>query len=251
VRGLSQQDICQTPTEQLGLENVSPSVVSRVSQKLAEDFRRWHRRSLAIHSVLYLFLDAFYLAVGPAGKRKTGLLVAYGITREGKKLLLDLTVGERESYEAWRVFLDDLKERGLKEPLLVVTDGNAGVIRAVRECLPSSLRQRCQVHEMRNVLAKLPRRVQGGIKGMLQRIFTADSYDNALRRGKELIARYQDSYPEAMAGLEKDLEECLTCLRFPAEHRKRIRTTNLLERLLGEGRRRTKVIPHFGQSAAV
>ncbi len=74
------------------------------------------------------------------------------------------------------------------------------------------------------------------MKGMLQRIFTADSYDNALRRGKELIARYQDSYPEAMACVEKDLEECLTCLRFPAEHRKRIRTTNLLERLLGEGR---------------
>ena len=226
VRGLSQEDISQTLREKLGLEKVSPSAVSRVSQKLVEDFRRWHRRSLTIHSILYLFLDAFYLGLRSGGKRKTGILVAYGITREGKKILLDLTVGERESYEAWRVFLDDLKEHGLNEPLLVVVDGNAGLLRAVRECWPSSLRQRCQVHKMRNVLAKLPRRVQGEMKGMIQRIFTADSYESALRRGKELIARYQDAFPEAMACLEKDLEECLTCLRFPAEHRPRIRTTD-------------------------
>ncbi len=98
---------------------------------------------------------------------------------------------------------------------------------------------------MRNILAKLPKAMQGRLKTLVRQVFWAPSYEEALTRGRALIARFKDRYPAAMACLEKDLEECVTYLRFPSEHHVRIRPTNRLERLNGEGRRRTKVIPRF------
>ena len=142
-------------------------------------------------------------------------------------------------------FLHDLTARGLGEPLLCILDGNPGLLRAVKQVFPRVRRQRCQVHKMRNILAKLPRLAQRELKPLLQQVFLAPDYRTALRRGKALLDRFRDRYPSAMECLEKDLEECLTYLLFPVEHRKRIRTTNLLERTFGESRRRTKVIPRF------
>lgn len=110
---------------------------------------------------------------------------------------------------------------------------------------PGAFRQRCQIHKMRNILAKLPRGMQGPMKRLVQQVFLVPSHALALKRGRALIARFRDRYPAAMECLERDLEECVTYLRFPASHRHRIRTTNRLERLNGEGRRRTKVIPRF------
>ena len=98
---------------------------------------------------------------------------------------------------------------------------------------------------MRNILAKLPRLMQGSMKRLLQQVFLAPSYEMAIKRGRALIARFGDRYPAAIECLERDLEECVTYLRFPEAHRRRIRTTNRLERLNGESRRRTKVIPRF------
>jgi len=124
-------------------------------------------------------------------------------------------------------------------------DGAPGLMKAVKRVWPRAYRQKCQVHKMRNILAKLPRLMQAKMKGLVQQVFLAPTYAAAMKRGRDLIAKFKDRYPAAMECLEKDLEECVTCLRFPEAHHRRIRTTNRLERLNGEGRRRTKVIPRF------
>ncbi len=115
----------------------------------------------------------------------------------------------------------------------------------MRQVFPGGRRQRCQVHKLRNILAKLPRLAATTLKPLIQQVFLAPDHRKGLRRGRALIARFRERYPSAMECLEKDLEECLTYLLFPVEHGKRIRTTNLLERTFGESRRRTKVIPRF------
>jgi transposase-like protein len=160
-------------------------------------------------------------------------------------VLLHVALGSRESYDAWLSFLHDMTARGLKEPVLVISDGNPGLRKAGREVFPSALKQCCQVHKMRNLLAKLPRLVQAEMKRPLQQVFWADSYQKGLKLGRALIARFRSRFPAALECLEKDLEEGLTYLKLPKEHQVRIRTTNLLERPFGEGRRRTKVITRF------
>ncbi|MCX7825657.1 MAG: transposase, partial [Verrucomicrobiae bacterium] len=162
-----------------------------------------------------------------------------------KKALLHLAVGDPESTVCWKRFFDDLKGRGLNEPLLIIIDGHSGLRRAVLESFAHAWVQRCQVHRMRTILCKLPQQARPGLKKLMAQAFRAARYEAGLRQAQAIIARYQADYPEAMKCLRTDLEEVLTALRFPAAHRVRIRTTNLLERLLGEGRRRSKVIPRF------
>lgn len=148
----------------------------------------------------------------------------------------------RESYEACEGFLHDMIERGLRPPLLYCSDDCPGLRKALRAIWPKSLAQKCQAHKLRNILAKLPHGVQGEIKRELHRVFQARDYDEGLRRGRKLVERYRDRYPNAMACLEKSLAECITCLKLPESHRRRVRTTNALERLIEEARRRTKTM---------
>jgi putative transposase len=124
-------------------------------------------------------------------------------------------------------------------------DGAPGLVKAVKSVWPHAYRQRCHVHKMRNIVAKLPRLMQATRKKLVQQVFLAPRYAAALKRGRDLIAKFKDRYPAALECLERDLEVCVTDLRFPEAHHLRIRTTNRLERLNGEGRRRAKVIPRF------
>jgi transposase-like protein len=149
-------------------------------------------------------------------------------------------MGPRESYDAWLSFLQDVVARGLRDPLLVVMDGAPGLVKAVKRVWPRAYRQRCLAHKMRNIIAKLPRLMQAKIKGLVHQVFGAPTYAAALKRGRDLIAKFKDRYPAAMECLERDLEECVTYLRFPDAHHHRIRTTNRLERLNGESRRQHK-----------
>jgi transposase-like protein len=216
-----------------------------VTHQLQQDFDTWRRRDLSDLPVAYLFLDGQYHAARQGSDEKEGALSAYALLDDGRPVLLHLDLGPRESYDAWLSFLQDLTARGLRDPLLVVMDGAPGLVKAVKRVWPHALRQRCQVHKMRNILAKLPRLMQAKMKGLVQQVFLAPSYDAAMKRGRALILRFRDRYTAAMDCLEADLEECVTYLRFPQAHHRRIRTTNRLERLNGEGRRRTKVIPRF------
>jgi len=245
VRGLSTRDVEGLFQDTFGEPVLSKSGVSRVTAHLGESFRQWRERDLSQLKVVYLFCDAIYLAMRSGTDEKEGLLAAYGLLEDGQKVLLHLAVGHRESYDAWLSFLHDLTARGLGEPLLVISDGNPALKKTLREVFPHALRQRCQVHKMRNILAKLPRSIQAKMKRLIHQVFHAASYDEGLKRGQALIARFKSRYPSAMACLEEDLEACLVHLKFPREHHVRLRTTNLLERTFGEGRRRTKVVGRF------
>ena len=245
VKGLSQRDIERALKENLGVDKVSRSVVSKLSKKIYSDFDQWRKRDLSGHKILYFFLDAHYLALRQGTDKKEGVLVAWGITEEGKKVLLHIDRGERESYDCWKTFVEDMKLRGLNEPLLVILDGNLGLKKMIRECFPYSLAQRCQVHKMRNILSKLPKDIQAKMKRLIHSAFYAKDYPEGLRIARDIIARFEDEFPSAMECLRESLEDVLCVLKFPATHRKSIRSTNLLERLLGESKRRTKVIPRF------
>lgn len=245
VKGLSTRDIEAALEQSLEVEGVSKSVVSELCGQLKKDFERWQQRDLSEHDIVYLFCDGIYLRLRPEDKKAAAVLCAYGIRTDGKKVLLHLAVGDKESTLCWKSFFQDLKQRELSEPLLVIIDGNSGLRKAVRDCFPGAWVQRCQVHKMRNILCKLPEKARPALKKLIQKAFTAQSYKRGLEQAQGIVAMYENDYPEAMKCLRTDLEECLTALRFPEVHRKRIRTTNLLERLFGEGQRRSKVIPRF------
>ena len=250
VKGLSQRDIEAALIEALGVERTGRNVVNEVCRTLRADFERWQERDLGDLPVAYLFLDGIYLKLRPEDKRAVAVLCAYAILRDGRKVLLHLAIGDRESSACWEAFVEDMKRRGLVDPLLAVVDGNAGVRRALGRKLPTTLVQRCQVHKMRNIINKLPHLARPTLKKLIQKAFTARTYKEGLAQGRAIIEGHKESFPAAMKCLERDLEETLTALKFPLAHRRWIRSTNLLERLFGEGRRRTKVIPRFTSEAS-
>ena len=253
LRGLSVRDVEAALEEAFEGPVVSKSTVSRICADTRERYRAWCRRRLEEHDLVYLFLDAIYLKLRPDDTPAEGVLVAWGVTLEGRKVLLGLQLGSRESYEAWLDFGRDLIARGLRSPALIVADGAPGLWKAARELWPGALEQRCTVHALRNVTKKLPERLHRELKARYWRILDEASSVAEARAGLlALAADYRSAYPSAMAVIERDLEALVCHLRFPAEHRKRIRSTNLLERTFVEVRRRTKVIGRFpGETSAL
>ena len=145
-----------------------------------------------------------------------------------------------------------MRRRGLPDPLLVASDGAPGIIRAIEECLPRSTRQRCLAHKIRNLQSKVPEDVWPEFKARAAACYQAPSPALARLLRNDIATTYSKDLPSAVACLDADFEACIAHLRFPLGHRRAIRTTNLLERLFGEARRRTKVIPHaFGERAVL
>jgi putative transposase len=253
LRGLSVRDVEAALEETFGGPVVSKSTVARICASTRERYQAWCRRCLDEHDLVYLFLDAIYLKLRPDDTPAEGVLVAWGVTLEGRKVLLGLQLGSRESYEDWLEFGRDLLARGVRPPALLVADGAPGLWKAARELWPQALEQRCTVHALRNVTKKLPERLHRELKARYWRILdeassTAEAHAGLLT----LVADYRSAYPSAMAVIERDLDSLVRHLRFPAEHRKRIRSTNLLERTFVEVRRRTKVIGRFpGETSAL
>jgi putative transposase len=253
LRGLSTRDV-EAVLEETFEEPISArSTVSRILEDTRERYRRWCERRLSEHDVVYCFLDAIYLKLHPDDEPAEGVLVAWGVTLEGRKILLGLALGSRESYESWLDFRRDLVDRGLRAPAMVVADGAPGLWKAVRELWPTADEQRCTVHALRNVTAKLPERHHRELKARWWKLFDdAASPADARRCLQAIVADYRTAYPSAMAVIERDLDALVAHLRWPSEHRKRIRTTNLLERTFVEVRRRTKVIGRFpGETSAL
>lgn len=232
---------------------VSKSTVSRICEDTRERYRRWCRRRLDEHDLVYLFCDAIYLKLHPTTSRPRACWWAWGVTLEGRKVLLGLQLGSRESYESWPSFGRDLVARGLNAPALIVADGVPGLWKAMRELWPGADEQRCTVHALRNVTAKLPERHHAELKARWWTVFDEAASPAEARRGLEAIAAdYRAAYPSAMAVIQRELEALVAHLRWPSAHRKRIRTTNLLERTFVEVRRRTKVIGRFlGETSAL
>lgn len=171
--------------------------------------------------------------------------MAWGILEDGRRLLLHLELGRRESYESCSAFLRGMQQRGLRVPVLVASDGAAGMVRAIDELFPESLRQRCLVHKKMNVLAKVPESEHAQVRGFLDAVYLAPNPELARTLANEFTTTHHRLYPSAVKCFLDDLEACLAHLRCPEVHRKAIRTTNVIERAFGELRRRTKVIPRF------
>jgi transposase-like protein len=253
LRGLSVRDVEAALEEAFDGPVVSKSTVARICASTRERYRAWCERNLSEHDLVYCFLDAIYLKLRPDDTPAEGVLVAWGVTLEGSKVLLGLKLGSRESYEDWLDFGRDLTARGLGSPALIVADGAPGLWKAARELWPAALEQRCTVHALRNVTKNLPERLHRELKARYWRILDEAGSAAEARAGLlSLAADYRSAYPSAMAVIERDLEALVCHLRFPSEHRKRIRSTNLLERTFVEVRRRTKVIGRFpGETSAL
>lgn len=245
ARGLSTRDIEDALLEATGDFILSKSTVSLVTEILWEEFELFQARDLSSFQVEYLFLDAIYESVRRLSGLKEAILVAWGIMRDGRKVLLSLTLGNKESLSCWLEFLRDMVKRGLRVPLSVTSDGCPGLIKAVEEVFPRSLRIRCWVHKMENLSSKVPPLVWPEVKAEIVQVRDAATYEEGCERAKQFMAKYQKEYPSLVASFSKDLEALLAHLKLPVRHRRSARTTNLIERSFVEENRRTKVIPGF------
>src|SRR5215217_1839853 len=245
VRGLSMRDV-ESLCDQAGLGKLSKSTAARICRELRERFAAFARRDLYEIRLAALFLDATFLSVRPEGP-KEGVLVAWGFTEDGERMLLAVMLGMRESHEDWLALARDLIARGLGAPMLIVADGAPGLIKAIEQCWPASDRQRCCVHRARNLYAKLPERERERVKqAYWQALDDAISENDARQRLKALVDELdKGGFSAAARCLADDLDALVLHLRYPPRHRRRWRSTNLLERSLGEAKRRTKVMGRF------
>jgi transposase-like protein len=245
VRGLSVRDV-ESLCEEAGLGRTSKSTVARICSELRERFAAFSRRDLYDVKLVVLFLDAIYLAVRPSGP-KEGVVCAWGITENGERVLVSVRLGMRESRDDWLELGRDLAARGMAPPRLIVADGAPGLISAAAELWPRADRQHCVVHRLRNLLAKLPKSEQQRVRAAYwQALNEARSVKDGKLRLQVLISDLErQGYQSAARCLRDDLNALVAHLHYPLRHRHRWRSTNLLERSLGEVRRRTKVIGRF------
>src|SRR5205823_5599535 len=245
VRGLSMRDV-ESLCEKAGLGKLSKSTASRICEELRERFEAFKRRDLYDIRLVALFLDATYVSVRPSGP-KEGVLVAWGFTEDGERVLLSVMLGMRESRNDWQELACDLIARGLGAPMLIVADGAPGLIKAIEQCWPASDRQRCCVHRARNLYSKLPERERERVKLAYWRALDdAITERDAKQRLQALIDQLdKEGFTAASKCLADDLDALVVHLRLPPRPRRRWRSTNLLERSLGEVKRRTTVMGRF------
>lgn len=251
ARGLSVRDIEAAFTDEIGRCVLSKTAASELTERLWADYQGFAGRELAEFKVLYLFVDGIAEKLH-LGQPREAVLAAWGITETGHKVLLGLAPGTKEDTASCRDFLRDLKSRGLLDPILGATDGAPGLIRAFEEVFPRSLRQRCLAHKIRNLQSKVPEEVWRELKGAALAAYQGGSPKLAQMAKEDFVARYERDYPSATSCFLDDFDACIAHLLLPISHRRATRTTNMLERLFGEERRRTKVIPHaFGERAVL
>jgi transposase-like protein len=238
VQGVSTAQVGNV-IEVLTGDHPSPSTVSRVFHSLEEEFESWKQRQLKA-KYLYVFADGTYFSVIYAQEGcKMPILAVVGIDEDGRRDVLTFTVGERENQKAWEDALEDLKSRGVETIDLWITDGNKAMLNAIQNKFPTSQRQRCILHKMENVLGYIPEKHHELVRPELKAIFYQANREKADQEVGAFIARYENVYPTAIECLKRDLEACLTFYNFPSKHWKYIRTTNIIERLFGEVKKRS------------
>jgi transposase-like protein len=239
-------------TEALWGTKVSPSTVSALNQKVYARIEAWRNRPIEGEHP-YVFLDGIWLKRTWGGEvRNVAVLVAVGVNADGHREILGVLEGGKEDAEAWRRFLRHLKARGLKGVLLATSDKCLGLVEALGECFPEALWQRCVVHFYRNVFTEVPSTKVKEVAAMLKAIHAQEDREAALAKA-ELIADKLEGMKlwQAARVVRQGVAETLTYMAFPREHRVRLRTNNMLERVMREIRRRTRVVGNFpdGQSA--
>lgn len=217
----------------------SPSTVSRIHHTLADEFEGWQARPLLAH-YLYVFADGTYFTViYDAEGQKMPVLAVIGVTPTGERDVLALSVGERENQLAWEALLDDLHRRGLRTVGLWITDGNPAMLNALAVKFADTPRQRCVKHKLDNVLAYVPKAQQAQVRPELVALFYQPDRAHAEQAWAAFVAKYTPLYPSAVACLQRDGEACLTFYAFPEAHWRTIRTTNVIERLFEEVKKRS------------
>ena len=252
LAGVSTRRVGEVVQPFLG-HSVSASFVSELTKTLDPHVKAFHQRPLE-DKYLYLFFDGIVLKGKEAlGAKKRVILVAYGIRTDGHKELIDFLVHRSESEEAWRSLLEDLYRRGLEgiSAQLIITDGGKGLHAALDGIYPRIKRQRCWVHKLRNVANKLRRAIQAPCLAEAKGIYLAATKRQAVKRFQRWAARWRREAPKAVACLEADLEQLLSFFDCPREHHTKIRTTNAIERIFREVRRRTRPISCFTNDASI
>lgn len=222
---------------------LSKSTVSRITKRLRDEFATWKKRSLADVDCAYLFLDAIRIGMRIGGTTKDAVMIAYAILTDGSVEVLSIDLGHSESDSSWGKFVSDLKARGLRDPLLVCSDGNQSVISSIDSNFVTSYRQRCLKHREQNILDAVPKPEQKPVAAKLKQIFYgATSLEQAKKAITGFKREFSKKYPTAVERLLTDLDQCLSFYLFPTHHWKRMRTSNKIERLNKEIKRRMKVI---------
>lgn len=231
-------------------EPVSAETVSRITQRLDGAVAAFHNRWLS-DDALYLFLDGVYVRIKGTDKvQRRPVLVAYVITTSGEKQLVSFRIGRSESEAEWEAFLNDLYGRGLQGKALkmVTTDGNAGLHAALQTVYPYVPRQRCWVHKLRNVMAKLPMKLRDDCLRDLRTVYMAATQTAARERYDIWVKRWEDTAPAAVGCVRKDIDELLTFMTQPAVLWQTLRTTNAIERVFREVRRRARPMTCFNNT---
>jgi transposase-like protein len=255
LKGVSTGDFGEALQALLGSDSagLSATTVTRLKAHWEEEYKAWAKRSLESKRYAYVWADGIYFNVRleSEGNQKQCILVLLGATPEGKKELIAISDGYRESEQSWQELLLDAKARGLEfAPQLAVGDGALGFWAALRKVYPATREQRCWFHKTGNVLNKLPKSLQDKAKSMLQAIWMADTKKEADAAFDLFLDTFRAKYPAATSCLEKDRDELLTFYDFPAEHWRHIRTTNAIESTFATVRLRTRKTKGSGSRIA-
>lgn len=242
LAGMSTRSLSMLSRRLLG-RSISATEISSVNTQLTESVEKWRRRDLSEESIKYIFVDGvnFRMRVD-RDIELTPVLVAVGVTDSGHRLVLSLQSGDKESSTTWREFFKDLKSRGMnaERVTLGIMDGLPGLERVFMEEFPQAKVQRCQVHVARNVLAKVPQKLKKAIADEMRSMFYASSKKKALEFFKQFVEKWETALPSAVSCLDRSIQSCLTFFDFPEEEWISLRTTNIIERLNKEFKRRTK-----------
>ena len=245
VEGVSTRKVKEV-TEELCGTSFSKSLVSSLAGSLDSELEAWRTRRLEAEAYPYVFVDARYEKARVDGRVVSqGVLVVSGVRDDGYREILAVEVADTESEATCRELFRSLKTRGLRGVELVISDDHGGLKAAIARHFQGAAYQRCQVHYARNLLGMVGRARRKELSEGLRGVFAAPSKEVALRLVSELAARWRGSHPRIAEHLEEHIEECLSCLVFPESHRRRIRTTNGLERLNQEIKRGTRVVRIF------
>jgi len=244
VQGVSTRKV-KAITEELCGHEFGADSISQINKKLDGELQRWAQRQLD-EEYPYLIVDARYEKVREDGViRSRAVLVALGINWEGRRQVLAVELAQRESANSWKEFLLALKSRGLRGVQLAVSDDHAGLKRAIAEVLPEACWPRCYVHFLRNAFDYLPRKGDDDCLLELRWLYDRRDLEEARRDLAAWLRRWQERYPKLCAWVEANIEETFTFYRLPRQHHKHLKSTNMLERLNEELKRRTHVIRIF------
>ena len=231
---------------------LSKSAVSRLVTRLEESYRTWQQRDLAEEHIVYLYLDAIYPKVRSGGRVVSlPVLVALGVRENGEKVLVSLQTAGSESAAGWQMLLEDLVARHLGRPRLVISDGNPGLAAALDRLWPGVAHQRCTVHKLRNLVAKAPKHAHEVVREDYHRIVYAETLEMAKKAREAFLRKWEKQSAGVAASLEEAGEKLLTFFQFPESQWVSLRTTNVIERMQLEFRRRVKTQAALPNEGAV